>query len=931
MGIGSTPSLKREKQVNTEQRLKNILQQVNAGIASVDKKGHFIEANERYCDIVGRSEAELLQLKMQEITHPEDLIENIPLFKKCVNEGKSFVIEKRYIKPDGNIVWVNNSVALVNGTDGEEDFITVISIDITTQKASEQAMRENEKAFKDLADAMPQMVWAAKPNGETYYFNKKWQEYTGTSVDNRVAEWNVIVHPDDVPASKQAWQDAIATGKPYEVEYRMKHRDGHDYRWFLTRALPVKNEQGEVIRWYGTATDVHDQKIKDETILMNSMVLDSMDEGVSISDENGTILYTNPAEDEMFGYAKGELTGKNVLVQNAYSEEENKAIVSNVIEQLKIKGSWQGEWHNKKADGTAFFTHSYITTIEVSGQIRFICVQRDITEEKKTREAILSSEKRYKSIFESAAVAIWEEDFSSVKEKIDELIAQGITDIKQYFEQHPERLPEMIAAIKVKDVNMESVKMFGARDKEELINGLGRIMLPETFKTFGKEFEVIGKGEPKFKGETVLQTLDGKKMDVLFTMAFPSKEDYSSVLVSILDITQQKQFESLLKEREERFRNLANNAPMFVWMTDEQAQVKYANNELLKYVGIEKAEDFMANTWEQMTHPDDIAHVYEIYSESLANPKPFDIEVRFKEAASGEYNYFLFKAVPIFEREVFTGFIGTAINIHKQKLFTEELERLVEERTHSLQEANKKLENSNQELERFAYVASHDLQEPLRKVKAFGDMLKTRYRGNLGEDGADLIDRMQSASYRMKNLIEDLLAYSRVTALMKPHEQINLNQVIGEVLNDMETTIKEKNATVELPKLPNIMGDELQLRQLFQNLLSNAIKFAKPDVPSLVRIECDVVKGKESGFDVRFKDGERKFLYLSISDNGIGFEPLYVDKIFQIFQRLHGRSEYEGSGIGLSIVKKVMENHNGYIKAEGQSNVGATFKMLFPM
>lgn len=240
------------------------------------------------------------------------------------------------------------------------------------------------------------------------------------------------------------------------------------------------------------------------------------------------------------------------------------------------------------------------------------------------------------------------------------------------------------------------------------------------------------------------------------------------------------------------------------------------------------------------------------------------------------------------------------------------------------------LQRSNANLEQFAYVASHDLQEPLRKVIAFGDVLQEQFAPALSETGVDMIKRMQTAANRMQVLIKDLLTYSRVASKRDPFRPIDINRIVTDVLVDLETTIHEKAATITMDSLPKMPGDAMQIRQLFQNLLSNALKFSRPGIAPVIHIDCRPARGHE--FDmVPVTESRRRFYCIDVHDNGIGFEPKYAERIFQVFQRLHSRSQYAGTGIGLAIVQKVVENHKGYVSAVGHLGTGTTFKILLPM
>lgn len=237
------------------------------------------------------------------------------------------------------------------------------------------------------------------------------------------------------------------------------------------------------------------------------------------------------------------------------------------------------------------------------------------------------------------------------------------------------------------------------------------------------------------------------------------------------------------------------------------------------------------------------------------------------------------------------------------------------------------LEATNKELQDFAYVASHDLQEPLRKVQAFGDRLKDRYFDVLGEQGQDYLLRMQNATSRMQKLIVDLLSYSRVTTKARPFTKTNLTHVIGGVLTDLQIRIEEVSGDVQIAELPTIDADPLQMRQLFQNLISNALKFHRIDEKPAIKIyTSNGTASKEFGTNGHSK----KFAKITVEDNGIGFDEKYLDRIFTVFQRLHGRNEYEGTGVGLAICRKIVERHGGNITATSKKDKGAKFIVTLP-
>jgi signal transduction histidine kinase len=244
------------------------------------------------------------------------------------------------------------------------------------------------------------------------------------------------------------------------------------------------------------------------------------------------------------------------------------------------------------------------------------------------------------------------------------------------------------------------------------------------------------------------------------------------------------------------------------------------------------------------------------------------------------------------------------------------LEARVERRTQQLKIANDELSRSNKELQDFAYIASHDLQEPLRKILAFGDRLSSKYQADLPEDVRGYVERMVKAADRMRLLVEGLLEYARIGAKEAKYSKVSLDKVLKDVLSDMELSILEKKAKMEIGKLGEIESDEIQLRQLFQNMISNSLKFHPPEENPKIIIASQRIN---------------TFNKISIEDEGIGIPEKYQDKIFSIFQRLHGRSEYDGTGIGLAVVRRIVERHGGKIVVSGRQGKGTKFEIYLPL
>ena len=258
----------------------------------------------------------------------------------------------------------------------------------------------------------------------------------------------------------------------------------------------------------------------------------------------------------------------------------------------------------------------------------------------------------------------------------------------------------------------------------------------------------------------------------------------------------------------------------------------------------------------------------------------------------------------------------------------EDLETKIAERTQELSVFSEELARSNRELEDFAFVASHDLQEPLRKIRAFGNRLESGYNDVIDERGKDYLARMLNAAERMSMLISDLLAFSRVSTRGKEFGEVDLNRAINSVIDDLEIAIDEKSAEINVDDMPVIRGDKSQLEQLFLNLISNALKFQSEGVKPIVSINVTNALPEDTS-DILISE-EYEWIKITVTDNGIGFEQSFAEKIFAPFQRLHGRSEYKGTGIGLAVCRRIVERHNGQINAISKPGEGATFSIILP-
>ena len=580
-----------------------------------------------------------------------------------------------------------------------------------------------------------------------------------------------------------------------------------------------------------------------------------------------------------------QLGGKNFLADTEapnrnwlqeYIHPDDQARVTAAINKaIRTKGVFELEHHVLRVDGSLGWTFSRAIPLQdANGEIvEWFGAASDVTERKRAEDALHEGERRYRLLFSEMVVgfALLEVIYDEEGRPCD----QRYLEVNPAFETH---------------TGLAREKVLGKTIREALPD-----IEPFWIETYGKiatsgesaHFENYAQPLQKWFEVTAFRTHQGQ------------------VAVTFSDITQRKRMEEALRDSEVRFQALANGIPQLAWMAEADGHIFWYNQRWYEYTGT-TFEQMEGWAWQSVHDSDVLPKVLEKWKGAIAAGLPFDMEFPLR-GADGVFRAFLTRVMPSKDSQgrVLRWF-GTNTDISERK----EAEKQLATQAKELSRKAEELARSNADLEQFAYVASHDLQEPLRMVTAYTQLLGERYRGKLDADADKFIGYASEGAQRMQVLIQDLLAFSRVGRRDVASSSVDCNAVMQGVVETLSSVIEGSGAVVTWETLPAVWANRTQMAQLFQNLVGNAVKFRGQERPMI---------------SVRAEKADLHWLF-SVSDNGIGIPPESAEQIFVVFQRLHARTEYPGNGIGLAICKKIVERCGGRIWVESQPGAGSTFK-----
>jgi two-component system sensor kinase FixL len=738
------------------------------------------------------------------------------------------------------------------------------------RELADEALRKSEQEKQGILNSISEAVVYLDKEHRIIWANRvarEWHGFTPEEVEKHRCYklWHQLSKPcPGCPVTK-----TFQTGEPQEAE--MTSIDGRV--WFV-RGYPVRDENDNIVGAVELTLEITERKQAERALKESEekhrTVLEASPDPIVIYDMEGKCTYANPAFTAVFGWTQEERLGKKL----DYVPDENWPETQAMIDKVKAGKSFsdvESRRHTKSGDIVDVSVSAGIYVDRNGTPVGSVHVLRDISARKRAQEALRESEQRYRTVLEASPdpVVIYDMEGTCIYTN------PAFTAVFGWTQE--ERLGKKLDY--VPDENWPETKMM-----------IDKLKVGESFSGV----------------QSRRYTKSGDVVDVSVSAGIHLDPDGTPVgSVHVLrDITAQTRAQEETKRAYAELNQIFNTAVDGMRVIDKDFNLIRTSETFLTLSGLSETQCKGKKCYE--IFPGSLCHTPECpLTIIVGGEERVECEVE-KEHADGTKIPCIVTATPFRGSDgKLIGIVEDTRNISERKAAERKIEQTMTE-----------LQRSNAELQQFAYVASHDLQEPLRKIQAFGDRLRARYTKALDERGGDYLNRMQNAAKRMQALINNLLTLSRITTQAQPFIPVNLANVAQKVLSDLELHIERAGGIVKVGDLSTVDADPTQMRQLLQNLINNALKFHHPEKKPVIKVYGQSID---------------KICELIVEDNGIGFDEKYLDRIFGVFQRLHGRGEYDGTGVGLAICQKIAERHGGGITAKSTPGQGATFVVTLPV
>lgn len=875
-----------EDSLQNEKLLAIVLDNVSSGVAMIDGEGKFTVYNSLFLKLFGLSEdSTIINVNDQNWAEWQVFDENGNILhvdehpvRKASLTGKRVENQLVGVKlpSGGEITWMLVSAEPIFRKNGGIERIICSYHDITELKRIGEVLAFQARLLSEVHDA----VFSSDSKFTITYWNRAAERMFGWTKEEALGKNSIeLLKPRVAGSSREKERMKLISTGHWEGEVQYIRKDG-TYFIVEVNSTVLKDAYGHDNGHVIVSHDITGRKDAEKALQISeekfSKAFKYSPNAITITRiSDGQIIEGNESAFILLGYNQSDALGKTTYELETWTDPiDRKKLIQKLVSEEFVQNQ---EFALKKKDGTPVVVNLSASRIMIDNQPCLLCSFIDITEQKQAEESVKKSEEKVRSILINSLDIIYRINLVTGKY---EFISPSVEAIMGYSQNE---LMALDPASSLALVHPEDIGILRGAQAQSLKTGTGIAEYRQ--RTKNGEYRWLSNHMSFVKNSTGMPVYrDG----------------------NIRDITERRQVEeaiqaseSKLREAREKLNMALENANVGLWEWDLKTNEFFLDGRMEKMIGLAPGE--FGNTYmdfENLIYEEDIAHFQKALKRSLDNRFQFETIFRIK-TKNGKEKFFSTRALSNKDKESnICGFTGVCFDITGMK----------EETDHLLLKLNKELLRSNKELQQFAYVASHDLQEPLRMISSFTQLLARKYGDKLDKEADEYINFAVDGAKRMHNLINALLAYSRIQTRGQEITRLDMNLILKTALKNLSISIAETKAKITSDDLPGISGDEGQITQLLQNLIGNAIKFNK--------------KLPEIHISVKEANGNYVF---SIQDNGIGIEEKYFERIFVIFQRLDCKGEYAGTGIGLSICKSIVERHGGRIWVESEVDKGTTF------
>ena len=784
-------------------------------------------------------------------------LDQLPMAAALRDEPFTTAAEVIGERPDGARFWFAAYPSVVRDQTGRIIAGMNVLIDITARK---NAQAQSDELYRSMFVACPECVKIVDKSGRLLDMNAAGLRMIGAAARADAIGANVydMIAPEHRDVFRE-FNEKVCGGERGTLEFEIVGLRG-ERRLMETHAVPLHDYNGETVH-LAVARDITRQESTERAALRLSAIVDSSDDAIISKDLNGIITSWNRSAQRLFGYTAEEVIGKSVTILIPADRLDEEPMILGRLQRGDRVDHF--ETVRRRKDGTLVDISLTISPVrdrngEIIGASK---IARDVTESRRGERArtLLSA------IVDSSDDAIISKDLNGI----------------------------------ITTWNQSAQRLFGYTAEEAVGRPVTMLMPPERIDEEPGILARIRKGERVDHFETIRRRKDGTLLDISLTIS-PVKDAQGTIIGAskiARDITSQKRIQAALAESEARFRELANSMPQIVWTADKEGRLDYFNERWHQFTGMD-ADAPAAAAFDAFLHPEDREKWNTEWRRSLESGTPFAAECRFWDDRAHAWRWLMGRAVPArTEAGKLFKWFGSWTDIDDQKKSQEDLRR------------------ANQDLEQFAYSASHDLQEPVRTVQLYSEILSARHGKNFSPGALEYLGYVRQGAARMETLVNDLLSYTQLARIEIPEEPADANAAVSGAIDALRGVIDREHAEITAQSLPTLHVHSTHLQQLFQNLIGNAIKYRDP------------ARTPEIHVSASRDQGEWMF---SIRDNGIGIDPQYREKIFGLFKRLHTSDQYPGTGIGLAICQRIVERYNGRIWVDSEPGKGSVFRFALP-